>query len=96
MSKTTTTTTKTSSLKKPNEIKSVTKTKTTKIEKPKENGIAAASITEEIKELTIVNNVVNETENLLKDNSPLDNKLITETTNSLIDWRESNNFLTLN
>lgn len=73
--------------KKPGDIKTTTKTKTTKVEKPKQNGVAPTNITEEIKEITIVNNVVNETEseNLLKDNSPLDNKLLIETSNALID-----------
>ncbi|XP_050304979.1 titin-like isoform X2 [Anthonomus grandis grandis] len=67
------------------------KVKTTKVEKPKQNGIAPAAVTEEIKEteITIVNNVTSnatppESETLLKDNSPIDNKLI-EISNTLID-----------
>lgn len=70
--------------KKPGELKTVTKTKTTKVEKPKENGIAPASVTEEIKEITIVTNNVMEAETLLKDNSPIDNKLLAECANPLI------------
>lgn len=80
-----TTTTRTTTLaKKSNEVKPVAKAKTTKIEKPKQNGIAPTSVTEEI---NIVNNVVNqpESEILVKDNSPLDNKLLIETNNSLVD-----------
>ncbi|XP_060528777.1 nascent polypeptide-associated complex subunit alpha, muscle-specific form-like [Cylas formicarius] len=74
--KTTTTTAKSTLGKKPGEVKSVSKTKTTKIEKPKENGVSATIVTEEI---TVVNNMVNELESqLLKDNSPIDNKLTVE------------------
>ncbi|XP_066247758.1 uncharacterized protein [Euwallacea similis] len=83
-SKTSTTTRTLTLSKRPADLKTISKTKTTKIEKPKENGVAPANVTEEI---TIVNNVVNQagTETLVKDNSPLDNKLLIETSNSLID-----------
>ncbi|XP_076265409.1 uncharacterized protein LOC143199457 isoform X2 [Rhynchophorus ferrugineus] len=79
----TTTTTKTTLTKKPGEVKTLTKTKTTKVEKPKENGIAPASVTEEIKEITIVTNNVVGTDSLLKDNSPIDNKLLDDVPNQL-------------
>ncbi|XP_066146248.1 uncharacterized protein [Euwallacea fornicatus] len=83
-SKTSSTTRTVTMSKRPADFKTISKTKTTKIEKPKENGVAPANVTEEI---TIVNNVVNQggTETLVKDNSPLDNKLLIETSNSLID-----------
>ncbi|XP_030764187.1 SH3 domain-containing protein C23A1.17-like isoform X2 [Sitophilus oryzae] len=87
--KTTTSTTKTTSPRKPGDVKppAATKTKTTKVEKPKENGIAPTSVTtEEIKEITVVsNNVTAESEDLLKDNSPLDNKLLTGASNPFIE-----------
>ncbi|XP_057667078.1 titin-like isoform X1 [Diorhabda carinulata] len=83
VSKTTTTTMKSTTAKKPSEIiKGPVKTKTTKIEKPKENGVFEV-VTEEI---TIVNNtnaVINALEQepeLIKDNSPVDNKILIETT----------------
>ncbi|KAL1497589.1 hypothetical protein ABEB36_008523 [Hypothenemus hampei] len=77
----TTTTTRTTTLGK----QPVSKTKTTKIEKPKENGVAPTNITEEINEINVVNNIVNqsETETLLKDNSPVNNRLLLD--NPLVD-----------
>ncbi|RZC38159.1 hypothetical protein BDFB_004562, partial [Asbolus verrucosus] len=78
VTKTTTTTTRPSNAgKKPLEItRNVSKTKTTKIEKPVQNGVTTV-VTEQI---TIVNNAVNESDpQLMKDNSPIDNKLIVET-----------------
>lgn len=77
--------------KKPVEIvrNATTKTKTTKIEKPKENG-ESTIITEE---LTVVHNTNNSIAvdgdpQLMKDNSPLDNKLIIDSfveTNAVVD-----------
>ncbi|CAH1154033.1 unnamed protein product, partial [Phaedon cochleariae] len=64
-SKTTTTTMKSTMAKKPTEI---VRTKTTKIEKPKQNGTSETVI----EEITMIS------DQLLKDNSPVDNKLITE------------------
>nr|XP_008196003.1 PREDICTED: 205 kDa microtubule-associated protein [Tribolium castaneum] len=63
--------------KKPLEItRTVNKTKTTKIEKPVQNGVTT-TVTEQI---TLVNNAVNDSESqLIKDNSPIDNKLIVDT-----------------
>ncbi|XP_044271557.1 proteoglycan 4-like [Tribolium madens] len=63
--------------KKPLEItRTVSKTKTTKIEKPVQNGVTTV-VTEQI---TLVNNAVNDSDSqLMKDNSPIDNKLIVDT-----------------
>ncbi|XP_023311982.1 mucin-2 isoform X3 [Anoplophora glabripennis] len=79
-SKTTTTTMKSTTAKKPTElVRNVTsKTRTTKVEKPKQNGVATL-VTEEITVATVVNNTIEGSEpQLLKDNSPMDNKLIME------------------
>ncbi|XP_050503626.1 titin [Diabrotica virgifera virgifera] len=84
VTKTSTTTMKSTTAKKPAELIKgpVTKTKTTKIEKPKENGISTV-VTEEI---TVVNNTnavidnqIDSQPELMKDNSPIDNKLLIET-----------------
>ncbi|CAG9831162.1 unnamed protein product, partial [Diabrotica balteata] len=85
VTKTSTTTMKSTTAKKPAELVKgpITKTKTTKIEKPKENGISTV-VTEEI---TVVNNTnavidnqIDSQPELMKDNSPIDNKLLIETT----------------
>lgn len=73
---------KSTTAKKPAEIvrNATTKTKTTKIEKPKENGVAGL-VTEEITTTTTatVGVLIEDSEpQLLKDNSPVDNKLILE------------------
>lgn len=86
VSKTTTTTMKSTTGKKPIEIvrNTTNKTKTTKIEKPKENGESTV-VTEELTTVVHTTNnsiAVDGDPQLLKDNSPLDNKLII---NSFVD-----------
>lgn len=83
----TTTTMKSTTGKKPIEIvrNAANKTKMTKIEKPKENGESTVVVTEEL--TTVVHTTNNSIgvdgdPQLIKDNSPLDNKLII---NSFVD-----------
>ncbi|KAJ3643778.1 hypothetical protein Zmor_026467 [Zophobas morio] len=79
VTKTSTTTTRPGAVgKKPLEITRTGSktTKITKIEKPVQNGVTTV-VTEQI---TIVNNAVNDSDTqLLKDNSPIDNKLLVDT-----------------
>lgn len=73
---------KSTTAKKPAELvrNTTSKTKITKIEKPKENGVAAL-VSEEITTTTtaVVGAMIEDSEpQLLKDNSPVDNKLMLE------------------
>lgn len=78
--------------KKPVEIvrNAANKTKTTKIEKPKENG-ESTIVTEELTTVVHTTNnsiAVDGDPQLVKDNSPLDNKLIIDSfveTNAVVD-----------